>query len=175
MSDKRDELMDAAEHRIRTCGYDGFSFREIAAAVSIKSSSVHYYFPTKADIGAAVARRYTDRFFSSLPVNPADPATALYSAFARAVQRDGQVCLCGVLGSVSASLPASVGVEARRFFELAIQYLLAGQKRTASQSEREWAFRVIAQLEGGMMLALALGKKAVFASVARYLPPKPID
>src|ERR1700761_7698887 len=124
MSDKRDELMDAAEARIRANGYDGFSFRELADAVGIKSSSVHYYFPTKADLGAAVARRYTDRFFESLPLTPHDPAKVLHEAFARTLQRDKRVCLCGVLGSVASSLPTSVGVEAKRFFELAIEYLL---------------------------------------------------
>lgn len=174
MSDKREELMDAAESRIRSNGYDGFSFRELAAVIGIKSSSVHYYFPTKADLGAAVARRYTDRFFASLPLAPKDPMKALYDAFARAIQRDKRACLCGVLGSVSGSLPPPVGSEAKRFFELAMDYLLGGKKRqAANRLERDWAFQVVAQLEGGMMLALALGEVAAFGSFARSLAPRP--
>jgi TetR/AcrR family transcriptional regulator, transcriptional repressor for nem operon len=170
MSDKRTELMDAAEDRIRANGYEGFSFRELADAVGIKSSSVHYYFPTKADLGAAVARRYTDRFFSTLPATPKEPAKALSDAFARALQRDGKACLCGVLGSVSTSLPSPVGSEAKRFFELAMEYLLGGRKRQHStRQERQWAFQVIAQLEGGMMVALALDDHAAFVSMARSL------
>jgi len=162
--------MDAAERCIRSNGYEGFSFRELADAVGIKSSSVHYYFPTKADLGAAVARRYTDRFFAALPVATEDPATALYDAFARAVRRNKQVCLCGVLGSVSGSLPSPVGAEARRFFEMSIEYLLKGRKRQAvSRQERDWAFRLISQLEGGMILALALDDPAVFTSISRSL------
>jgi AcrR family transcriptional regulator len=31
------------------------------AAWYVKSASVHYYFPTKADIGVAVAENYTER------------------------------------------------------------------------------------------------------------------
>ena len=174
VSDKREQLMDAAESRIRSNGYDGFSFRELAAVVGIKSSSVHYYFPTKADLGAAVARRYTDRFFAALPSTPKDPVRALHDAFSRAIQRDKQVCLCGVLGSVSASLPSPVGLEAKRFFELAIEYLLEGKKRhSASRYEREWAFQVVALLEGGMMLALALGDMASFNPVARSIVRRP--
>jgi TetR/AcrR family transcriptional regulator, transcriptional repressor for nem operon len=175
MSDKREELMDAAESRIRSNGYDGFSFRELADAVGIKSSSVHYYFPTKADLGAAVAHRYTDRFFAALPSAPKDPTKALHDAFLHALERDKQACLCGVLGSVVRSLPTPVSSEAKRFFELAITYLLEGRKRqVVGRQEREWAFRVVAQLEGGMMLALALGDVAAFSSLGRSLPLKPV-
>ena len=42
-------IMDAAERRMRIGGFNGFSFREIAADVGVKSSSVHYHFPTKGD------------------------------------------------------------------------------------------------------------------------------
>jgi AcrR family transcriptional regulator len=38
----------------------GFSFGEIAADVGIKGSSVHYHFPTKDDLAAAVVRRWAE-------------------------------------------------------------------------------------------------------------------
>jgi TetR/AcrR family transcriptional repressor of nem operon len=61
MTEMRNAILDAAEARIRRGGYSGFSFREIAVDVGVKSSSVHYHFPTKEMLAAAVARRYTDR------------------------------------------------------------------------------------------------------------------
>ena len=121
------KILDAAEQRIRTAGYHGFSFREIAADVGIKSSSVHHYFPTKELLGVAVARRYTDRFFAALPAEPLEPQTALRKAFLRAIESDGRVCLCGALASGAGSLPPSVAAEARRFFEESLRYL---SKRT---------------------------------------------
>ena len=45
-------IMDAAERRIRELGYNGFSFRDIAADVGIKSASVHHHFPTKPALAA---------------------------------------------------------------------------------------------------------------------------
>src|SRR3712207_8206920 len=42
-----ERIMDAAERRIRAAGYGGFSFRELAAEVGVKSASVHHHFPTK--------------------------------------------------------------------------------------------------------------------------------
>ena len=60
MSDMKVAIMDAAERRIQQGGFGGFSFREIAADVGIKSSSVHYHFPTKEDLAAAVIRRWAE-------------------------------------------------------------------------------------------------------------------
>ncbi len=54
-------IMDAAEPRMRGAGFNGFSFREIADDVGIQSSSVHYHFPTKEKLAAAVVHRYGDR------------------------------------------------------------------------------------------------------------------
>jgi TetR/AcrR family transcriptional repressor of nem operon len=34
------------------------NFRDIAEDVGMKSSSIYHHFPSKADLGAAVARRY---------------------------------------------------------------------------------------------------------------------
>ena len=60
LSDVKTAIMDAAERRMQLGGFGGFSFREIAADVGIKSSSVHYHFPTKEDLAAAVIRRWAE-------------------------------------------------------------------------------------------------------------------
>ena len=57
MSDIKTAIMDAAERRMQLGGFGGFSFRELAADVGVKSSSVHYHFPTKEALAAAVIRR----------------------------------------------------------------------------------------------------------------------
>jgi TetR/AcrR family transcriptional repressor of nem operon len=54
--------MGLVEAHIRDGGDTGFSFRNLAAEVGIKSASV----PTKAKMAAAVARRYGDRFLASV-------------------------------------------------------------------------------------------------------------
>ena len=54
MSEAATEIMDAAERRMRIGGFNGFSFREIAADAGVKSSSVHYHFPTKEKLAAPV-------------------------------------------------------------------------------------------------------------------------
>src|ERR1700733_10309808 len=61
VNETAERLMDLAESHMRNAGYGGFSFRDLAAEIGIKSASVHHHFPTKATMAAAVARRYADR------------------------------------------------------------------------------------------------------------------
>ncbi len=67
MSNTREQLQDRAEHYIRQGGFGSFSFRDLAKDLNIKSASVHYHFPSKSDLGTAVAERYNRRFENALP------------------------------------------------------------------------------------------------------------
>jgi AcrR family transcriptional regulator len=103
LNETAERLMDLAQAHIRHRGYGGFSFRELAAEIGIKSASVHYHFPTKATMAAAVARRYGDRLLAAVAAQPnesvEDAIAAYRSAFREALDRDGRMCLCGVLGA----------------------------------------------------------------------------
>jgi AcrR family transcriptional regulator len=55
-TDMREAVMTAAKATVQSHGYNALSFRELAKEVGIKSASVHYHFPTKGDLGAALAR-----------------------------------------------------------------------------------------------------------------------
>jgi TetR/AcrR family transcriptional repressor of nem operon len=48
VNETAERLMDLAEAHIRCTGYGGFSFRDPAGEIGIKSASVHHHFPTKA-------------------------------------------------------------------------------------------------------------------------------
>jgi TetR/AcrR family transcriptional repressor of nem operon len=158
-----DHILDAAETRVRVSGYNGFSFRDIAADVGVKSASIHHHFPTKATLGAALARRYTDRFQASLDGTPAGWARveAYREAFRTALRDECRMCLCGVLGAESGGLPPEVTAEARRFFELAVQHLADGLTGHVG-NPRETALGILARLEGAMILARTLGGIAAF-------------
>jgi len=54
--------MSVARATVQDRGYNGLSFRELAKDVGIKSASIHYYFPSKGDLGGAVAAQYTSDF-----------------------------------------------------------------------------------------------------------------
>ena len=59
--DRVGALLNAAERRVRRSGYNAVSFRDLADDVGIKSASVHYHFPQKADLGVALVERYARR------------------------------------------------------------------------------------------------------------------
>ena len=52
--DTRMEIIDLAERLVRVRGYNGFSYRDLAEQIGIKTASIHYHFPTKADLGEAM-------------------------------------------------------------------------------------------------------------------------
>jgi len=163
MSETASRLMDLAETHIREAGYAGFSFRELAAQIGIKSASVHHHFPTKAIMVAAVARRYGERFFAKVAPKSgegANDAIDLYkSAFREAFVCDGLMCLHGVLGTEAGALTPEVSEEVVSFFQRCIDDL---SRRIGGPEAEARAFNVMATLEGALMLARAYGRIDAF-------------
>src|ERR1700733_7192179 len=120
MNETAERLMDLAEARIREAGYRGFSFRDLAAEIGIKSASVHHHFPTKAAMAVAVARRYGDRFFEMVAQRHdegEDNVVTIYrSVFRGVIERDGRMHLNGMLGAAAGGLPPRVMEETKVFF-----------------------------------------------------------
>jgi TetR/AcrR family transcriptional repressor of nem operon len=170
MGETAERLMDLAEVHIRNAGYGGFSFRDLAAEIGIKSASVHHHFPTKATMAAAVARRYADRFYSAVERRPnetSDEAIAAYrSTFKIALDRDGLMCLFGVLGAESGGLSPEIATEILSFFRRCIEDL---SERIDGPNRKARAFQIIATLEGGMMLARAYQDSDAFDQAVAFL------
>ena len=165
---KKEALLKAAENKVRLGGYNNFSFRELATEVGIKSASVHYHFPTKADLGAALAHQYTNSFLSALGEpneikekgqNPIDIYTDL---FRQALLEDDKMCLCGLLGAQSESLPDKVRLEVKRFFELNLSWLRTAHSANNEQDPSYAAIMTMSVLEGGMMISKALNDHSYF-------------
>ncbi len=181
VSHKADEILDIAEQLVRSQGYNGFSFRDIATRAGIKSASVHYHFPAKADLGVAVARRYTDRFLAGLGdaeasgAHPEDLLARYVAAFRYALTRDGQMCLCGVLGAEITALPPEVAREAKRFSKLNLAWLERVLSRLDKQgtadpaSLRRRALVILSALEGAMIVARSLGDPTAVERIAEGL------
>jgi TetR/AcrR family transcriptional repressor of nem operon len=175
---KREEILDVAEAMIRNAGFNAFSTRDVASAVGIKSASVHYHFPTKADIGAAVTERYTDRFLKQLgdpgrfKGDPREVVALYVNSFRETLIRDDKLCLCAVLGAEIGGLPSEVGGPTRTFFDRNLAWLkkaLTGSSKMSASEANAFAVHILASLEGGMILSKALDKEKVFENVATML------
>jgi TetR/AcrR family transcriptional repressor of nem operon len=170
MTDIANAIMDTAERRIRVGGFNGFSFRDIAADVGIKSSSVHYHFPTKERLAAAVTRRYTDRVLRYMDQQlgeDSDPVKVWTRAFRGTLHSAEHMCPCTVLGASSRDLPPEVAAEVQRFYKLCLEKLVE-----AGLSESK-AAELIATLTGAMVLANALGDMAAYDRATHDLMREP--
>ena len=166
MSDAAVAIMDAAERRIRLGGFNGFSFREIAADVGIKSSSVHYHFPTKENLAAAVIHRYTDEvaeFIEQELAKDPDPVRVWTRAFRGTLHSAERMCPCTVLGAASLDLPREVAVEVKRFFQMCLDKLIAGGLPSNSAAE------LLSTITGAMVVANALGDMTAYDRATRDL------
>lgn len=164
MTGRRDAILDVAEKLIRTHGYSGFSFREVATGVGIKSASIHYHFPTKPELAAAVARRYRERFSDALADAESkglDRIAAWRELFQQSFQQDGLMCLCGILAAEGDSLPAEVAKEALAFMQFGIDSL--------NEVEPGNGPRVLSQLEGAMLIARSKSDIHVFQDATENL------
>jgi TetR/AcrR family transcriptional repressor of nem operon len=166
MSDTSQAIMDAAERRIRAAGYGGFSFRDIAADVGVKSASVHYHFSTKDRLVAAVARRYNDRVLQAVEDQIAAGSStvdAWRGVFRTALADGPRMCLCGSLGAIGGELVPDVAAEVRRFFDHGVESLMNGGR------SREEATQILATLEGGILMASVRGDAAIFDAATANL------
>ncbi len=173
-------ILDVAERMAREGGYHDVSFRRIADDVGIKSASVFHHFANKEQLGAAMARRYIDRFMETIG-DPDDPGTtgeeklARYiKAFSHALKVDRQMCLCGMLGAEIDSLPKDVASEARRFFNVNIDWLETALTRKGGKAGKKTDIRgkallVMSALDGAMLISRATGDNSSFDQVSELV------
>jgi TetR/AcrR family transcriptional repressor of nem operon len=159
-------IMDAAERRMRIGGFGGFSFREIAVDVGVKSSSVHYHFPTKENLAAAVTRRYSERvaeYIDKELLAGSDPVKVWTRAFRSTLHSDEHMCPCTVLGAASRDLPPEVAAEVTRFFKMCLDKLKAEGLSANNAAE------LLSTITGAMVIANALNDLAAYDRATKKL------
>lgn len=175
---RKQELITVAQTKVREGGYNNFSFRELAKEVGIKSASVHYHFPTKADLGAEVAKQYTDAFMNALGEPKAisdagnDPIIAFATLFKSSLHQDKQMCLCGLLGAEADILPDLVRGEVKHFFKRTLVWLeqaYSYSKQSNTLNAKQLAIQTMSVLEGAMMISIVNEDNSIFDSAIEGL------
>ena len=62
MNDTRNEIIRLGSELIRSIGYNAFSYADISKALGIKNAAIHYYFPSKSDLGVEIIQRNISAF-----------------------------------------------------------------------------------------------------------------
>ncbi len=171
-TDTRETILKAAQAVVQAKGYNALSFRELAKDVGIKSASIHYYFPTKGDLGAELARRYTDNavgYFEQLLAKDLslDETFARYTAvFRAALQNDNRMCLYGIMAAEYGDLPGEVRTAVDAFSAANVAWLvrlLAPRHLELDQAAlRDRALAIFAAIEGAQLVARGRGDITIF-------------
>ena len=180
-ADTSQRILDIAERLLQTRGYNAFSYADVAQALRVTKASLHYHFPSKAELGKRLIERYERSFLQALAEIDRVSADARerlrrYVDIYADVLRNDRMCLCGMLAAEYATLPKPMKAELKHFFDENERWLVAvleeGQKTGKLRftgSAREVARLLVGSLEGAMMLARSYDDVTRFKSAADRL------
>lgn len=178
-------VLDVAQELVQTRGYNAFSFRDLAERIGIKAASIHYYFPSKADLCRALLGRYRRQYGTLLAgidegTKDAKRKLKRYAQlFHDTLETENRMCLCGMLASDVTTLPPAVRDELRGFFDDNQVWLTrvlaegreAGKLHFTGTAEME-ARLIVSGLEGAMLVARLYEDPALLESMTRRLLAK---
>ena len=165
----RDQLLDCAQKLIREHGCNGFSYRDLAERVGVKTSSIHYYFPSKDDLLLEAIQAYSTRIQARLrAIDESLPADVKLDCFVAYLEHalDGgeKLCMGGMLAAGLASLSDRVAQAIQAFFRANEAWLAkvlaegAEQGTLSFQGDPEAAGRALYAALQGSALACRLFK-----------------
>jgi TetR/AcrR family transcriptional repressor of nem operon len=180
-SETADRILDAANVLLVDRGYSAFSYADIADAVQIRKASIHYHFPTKAELVVSVLRRHRARISSGMETldgqfeNPLTRIKNYFKFWEKCIEgRAPSFCIGALLGAEMPSLPEEIQAEVRLHFQLLTEWfertLKAGLKARAIQLQGTVAAEaqlLIAVLHGAMLSARATNNCDVFRSLSQ--------
>ena len=161
-SSSREAILAAARRTAQAHGYSGLNFRDLADEVGIKAASIHYHFPSKADLGAAVARRYwedTAAHLESMLAGTSDPVRCLHQypdIFRKSLESDNRMCLCSFMAAEHDDLPEAVKKEVQTFADVNIAWLsrvLSAAALVSSEESERRARAIFAAVAGAQLIA----------------------
>ena len=181
--DTRKELLDLAETLVRTRGYNGFSYRDLAEQIGIKTASIHYHFPTKGDLGEALIKNEKEVFarnLAQLDAAEKDPRRRLERFIqlfqASTIGCDNRMCLGAMLAVEQETLPDAVRQAVRQLFAANEEWLakLLEEGRKARQFRFKGSADVAARslfssLEGALLTARAFHDAGRFEATTRWI------
>jgi len=167
----REAILDAAKAAAQTHGYNGINFRSIGEVVGIKNASIYYHFPSKADLGAAVAERYWHDAAKALDdIREANPepqqSLKLYPLiFRTSLENGNRLCLVSFMAAEYQDLPDPVKDQVKKFAEVNIEWLtqvLIAAGAADEDSCKARARAIYAAVAGAQLIARSRGDIALF-------------
>ncbi|WP_334006942.1 TetR/AcrR family transcriptional regulator [Burkholderia cepacia] len=167
----RERILVAATKIAQAHGYSGLNFRDLAEAVGIKAASIYHHFASKADLGAAVARRYWEESAAALDAilaesaNPIDCLRRYPDTFRKALEHGNRICLCSFMAAESDDLPETVTKEVQTFADVNVAWLskvLSDAALVSAENSERRARAIYAAVAGAQLIARSRSDISVY-------------
>ena len=168
-----EKIMSVALQMVQRRGFSGFSFRDIATEVGIKTASIHYHFPTKPDLAKAVLKEVKTGFEQELArisreINDFDEQFMAFTAIFDDTFGDGdRLCPFCMVACAQDGVPDFVREEVQQFWSLGENWVKGhlehGQNEGLVRADIDPSASgkvLVAMLEGAMITARAFGERA---------------
>jgi TetR/AcrR family transcriptional repressor of nem operon len=161
-SNAKEAILAAARRTAQAHGYGGLNFRDLANEVGIKAASIYHHFPSKAELGAAVAKRYWEDTAAALEcilAEASDPIGALRQypqIFRKSLESGNRICLCSFMSAEYDDLPEAVKKEVQAFADVNVAWLsnvLAATGVVSLAKCGEQARAIFAAIAGAQLMA----------------------
>jgi TetR/AcrR family transcriptional repressor of nem operon len=165
----RDRIIQLTDTLIRDQGYNGFSFYDIAQKLKIKNASIHYYFPTKTDLGLALLETHTERL-NRLKVSVQEKDTVskikAFLSIYNVIHSEGRVCIVGSLATdlktVEPKMAKALTIFANEILVWVAAILEEGRENKTfsfTESPRTKALMIITNMLAAVQLTRLTGEK----------------
>jgi len=170
----KESILEAARLAAQLHGYGGLNFRDLAADVGIKGASIYYHFASKADLGAAVARRYwedTAAGLDAMLAEAGDPLVALDrypDMFRTTLHSDNRLCLASFLAAEAEDLPEVVKTEVLSFADINIAWLskvMKAAKVAVPEGADQRARAIYTAIAGAQLIARSRADISLYDAV----------
>ncbi len=170
----RDRILDSAQALAQTRGVNAFSYADIAAELKIKKASIHYHFPSKQDLEVELLERYRAAFMAELRRIASSRKSGVdkleeYAQMYLNTLRNNRICLGGMMASDVGTLPEQLKPSLVSFFEEQVEWLSGVMDAGSKAGELHFPGSAVSQatvflaaLQGGLLMANAMGNEKVF-------------
>ena len=159
MSVTRERIMELGEKLILTKGYNAFSYQDISSEFGIKNAAIHYYFPSKANLGTSIIRNNIQRFdemVENMQFRKFDEWKQLKSFLQVYVKssREHKICIIGSLGPDFITLPEASRLEISKMTKKIIEWFPRSYSRDVKKE-----FSAIAGLRKRLIILMPMPRR----------------
>ncbi|MCT2410067.1 TetR/AcrR family transcriptional regulator [Chryseobacterium antibioticum] len=114
----KDKIIEVGNKLLTEKGYNAFSYADIAKEIDIKTSSIHYHFPSKADLCMAIIELHRLRILnlknSQVLLSAEEKLRGLFGYYLFLIDKN-QICITGTLASDYHSLNENMSEKLKEF------------------------------------------------------------